>query len=324
MKVQLKKASDSHVAEKAKPREPGIRSSRLAPSFEGDFYAGRRLLVMGATGGLGRALCNALAGAGAASLLLTGRNTRALEELGASLRARETDCQCLPLDVTSLPDLSSALRLGVERGVDGIFIAFGLAVPMQEDGLERPEDIALCMAVNLVAVAAVLNDVARLKREFSLNVKEGFKENGAMGNASFSKVRAGPRPFFVSVVTSQAALMPLPFAPAYSASKAGVSALCEAMRERLHKEGIQLTVVMPGFFDSAMGEQFAGLKHGVLSAEEVAQRMLRATARGRKRVSFPVWQSFALFMGRVLPHVLVKRILPLYAFRTRERGKERD
>lgn len=319
--VKVKGVLGRNGARSTAPLPLSAESSR---AFKGDFYRGARYLVLGATGGLGQALSYALAYAGAGALFLTGRNGSVLSGLCAALQARGVNCESRVCDVTSLSSLHAVLQEAIAWGVEGIFIAFGVAVPMTEDGLEEPEDVAKCMAVNLVAVGAVLNDVARLKCEFSLNVKEGFKENGAMGNASYSKVRAEPRPFFVSVVTSQAALMPLPFAPAYSASKAGVSALCEAMRERLHKEGIHLTVVMPGFFDSAMGEQFVGLKHGVLSAEEVAQRMLRTTATGRKRVSFPVWQGFALFMGRVLPHALVKRVLPLFAFRTRERGKERD
>lgn len=289
--------------------------------FKGNFYRGARLAILGATGALGQALTYALLESGVSALYLTGRNLAVLETLRDKALRRGIACECAALDVTDLPALKSTLETAFTRGTQGFFIAFGLAVPMDEDCLERPEDIASCMAVNLVAVGAVLNEVARLKHQSLLKREPVAASDAAADKVALESADRGQRlPSFVSVVTSQAGLMPLPFAPAYSSSKIGVNALCEALRGRLKEEGLQLTVVMPGFFKGPMGEQFVGRKHGVLSAEEVALRMLKATARGKARVSFPVWQSVALWWGRLLPRPLVNLVMPCFAFKTSPRS----
>lgn len=295
-------------------------------AFKGHFYRGARIAVLGATGALGQALTLALLESGVSALYLTGRNLAVLKTLRDKALRRGITCECASLDVTDLTALKATLETAFTRGVQGFFIAFGLAVPMDEDGLERPEDIASCMAVNLVAVGAVLNEVARLKRQARLKARERVTASDTASDkiALAAEGLVQRQPSFISVVTSQAGLMPLPFAPAYSASKVGVNALCEALRGRLKEEGIHLTVVMPGFFTGPMGEQFVGRKHGELSAKEVALRMLRATALEKARVSFPVWQSIALWWGRILPRPIVNLVLPWFEFRTRERKEARS
>lgn len=290
-------------------------------AFKGDFYRGARIVILGATGALGQALTHALLESGVSALYLTGRNRDLLKRLRDRALSCGIACECACLEVTDLPSLKTTLEQTFTWGAQGFFIAFGLAVPLDEDGLEKPEDIAQCMAVNLVAVGAVLNEVARLKHHATLKVSERIAVAGAASckAALDADERVQKLPSFVSVVTSQAGLMPLPFAPTYSASKIGVNALCEAMRGRLKEEGLHLTVVMPGFFSGPMGEQFVGRKHGELSAEEVALRMLTATAQGKARVSFPLWQSAALWWGRILPRPIVNLVLPWFAFRTRKR-----
>lgn len=64
-------------------------------------------------------------------------------------------------------------------------------------------------------------------------------------------LRAGTRPHLVGVVSS-VTFWPLPRAEAYGASKAGLRYLLESLRIDLAHEGIDVTLVSPGFVDTPL------------------------------------------------------------------------
>ena len=91
----------------------------------------------------------------------------------------------------------------------------------------------------------------------------------------------------IAVVSSIAAYRGLPYSPGYCASKAGLRAYAEALRPRLERHGVGMTVVCPGFFDSPMTDRFDGPTPFLLSSERAARIVKRGIDRGRRRVAFP-------------------------------------
>lgn len=67
-------------------------------------------------------------------------------------------------------------------------------------------------------------------------------------------LRLGHRPHLVGVV-SAVTLLPLPRSEAYGASKAGLRYLFDSLRIDIAEEGIDVTVVNPGFVDTPLTEQ---------------------------------------------------------------------
>src|SRR3990167_3849924 len=67
-------------------------------------------------------------------------------------------------------------------------------------------------------------------------------------------LRAGHQPHLVGIGSSVTSL-PLPRAEAYGASKAGLRYLLEALRIDLASEGIDVTLVSPGFVDTPLTAQ---------------------------------------------------------------------
>ncbi|ALE89654.1 SDR family NAD(P)-dependent oxidoreductase [Pseudomonas versuta] len=67
-------------------------------------------------------------------------------------------------------------------------------------------------------------------------------------------LRAGVRPHLVGVVSS-VTYWPLPRAEAYGASKAGLRYLLQSLRIDLAHEGIDVTLVSPGFVDTPLTEK---------------------------------------------------------------------
>jgi NAD(P)-dependent dehydrogenase (short-subunit alcohol dehydrogenase family) len=98
-------------------------------------------------------------------------------------------------------------------------------------------------------------------------------------------------------VASVAAFLPIPSMAAYSASKAAVLALSETMYAELHPEGVNVTVVLPGFFRTQLlaNGQFCTRRHRALAeklarastftADDVAKAALVASRRGRLHIA---------------------------------------
>ena len=88
-------------------------------------------------------------------------------------------------------------------------------------------------------------------------------------------------------------LLGLPGAAAYSASKQAVVTLMQSLRLDLHRLGIQVTVVCPGYVDTAMiTEEERATVRGLVSADDAALRVAWAIERGRAEYWFPWWTAW--------------------------------
>jgi short-subunit dehydrogenase len=121
----------------------------------------------------------------------------------------------------------------------------------------------------------------------------------------------------VGIIASVAAFRGLPDCPAYSASKAGLAAWGEALRAAHGRQGLAVTVVCPGFFDSAMGDRFVGPKPLRMGLDAAAGRVHRALLAGRGRAVFPAPLGWLLRLVALLPAALGDRAVGLLRFRVR-------
>jgi NADP-dependent 3-hydroxy acid dehydrogenase YdfG len=182
---------------------------------------GRRILVTGASSGLGAATCRAVVECGGSVAMLARRKGR-LAELEAELGERAVG---VPADVTDGPGLEAAVGQSAERlgGLDGVVSVAGKSM-----------------------VGAIATGTPQLWRE--------LVELNFLG--SLSAVHYGLKHFAnsgrrdVVIVGSVAALTPMPGTGLYSATKSALLAACESMRHELAPEGIGVGVVMPGMFDT--------------------------------------------------------------------------
>jgi short-subunit dehydrogenase len=104
----------------------------------------------------------------------------------------------------------------------------------------------------------------------------------------------------IVLVSSLAALSPLPDAAGYSASKAGLLAYGQAMRAAVAPDNVRITVVCPGYVTSAMTDTHIGDQPLKISAEKAAQLIAAGVIRNRAVIGFP------------LPLYLLALISPLF------------
>lgn len=183
---------------------------------------GKKVVVAGATGGIGAHLVRLLHQSGAV-LFITGRNATKLAELAASLSIPPEHCFA-----TDLSDQNGMLRLGeavLERlGTPDILIntaGVGIIKPLEQ---LTAEDLMTSLQTNLVGsflfVKAFLPAMKEAKKGLIINVP------GVLGK------------------------VPMAGAAAYSASKYGLVGMMQSIREELKRTEIRITNLFLGGVDS--------------------------------------------------------------------------
>ncbi|HEX5984405.1 MAG TPA: SDR family NAD(P)-dependent oxidoreductase, partial [Solirubrobacterales bacterium] len=227
--------------------------------------AGRKALLTGATGGLGRAIAQALADRGA-RLTLSARNPAALEEMAAGLPGSGHDT--LPAD---LADPEAAERLAAEAAGTEILIAnAGLPATGRLTDFS-PEQLVRALRVNLEAPMV-------LARAFESGMVE----------------RGGGHMVFVASLSGKSAT---PRSSVYNATKFGLRGFALGLRADLNPLGIGVSLVTPGFIREAGMFADAGAKApagmGTGTPEQVGAAVVKAIEHNKAEVAVaPLQQRF--------------------------------
>ncbi len=251
-------------------------------------FRGVRCLVTGASSGLGRALAEHLARAGAL-VVLTGRSADRLGAVVQGLIAEGVDRTALhpvPADLTLADD---RLRL--------------ISAAAEHLG-------ALDLAINAAGIGAYghfeTHDESVLRQLFEINVFALAE----MTRAVLPLLRLGESSTLVNL-GSIVARRGLPGRPEYSASKFAVAGLTEAVRAEWAKHGINVLLVNPGFTATAFERNlvidnaiYSTSHKRTMSPDAVAAATLRAVLQGRYEITLSLPGRFLLFMNRLSPRFI--------------------
>lgn len=237
---------------------------------------GKVAVVTGAASGIGRALCHELAREGV-RLGLLDRNAEGLASLEKELQEWGVPCGRAAADVSVRQAVREAINaLVAELGpVDVLVACAGITGATLVDDLAVEETEAI-VRVNLLGVIycldAVLTDMLARQRGH------------------------------IVAVASLAGCRGMPFAAAYSASKAGLMAYLESLRPPLRRRGIAVTTVLPGFVRTPLLTNAAVQAPMAMMAPEAAARHILRAIRRRSRVyAFPWSTRLLLSVLRWLP-----------------------
>ncbi|MEM0949212.1 MAG: SDR family NAD(P)-dependent oxidoreductase [Pseudomonadota bacterium] len=257
----------------------------------------RRIVLTGASGGIGRALVRAYAAPGT-EFLLIGRNVEALGAAQQDAEAAGGSARIAALSVTDRTALPAALTAFTDLGpVDIFFAAAGVKVG-NSDGHEPPGQSDRVIAVNL---GAAIEGVQSLLPPMQ---KEG----------------AGQIVLFSSV----AALSPTPDMLSYAATKAGLRAYGTALRRAVYGTGVTVHVVTPGFVDTDMTDRHLGPTPFKTTATRAARIIKSGLERGRVQISFPLALVILVRAMNLLPPALSDRISHRFMAEIVPDGDEHD
>ena len=203
---------------------------------------GRRILITGASRGLGRTLAFACASAGAREVFAGARQADDIKSLQNQAATTGVLVTPIKLDVTEEEDVRAAAALGY---VDILINNAGVA------GYGDPLEI----------------DFAKAEHEMNVNYFGALRMARALAPAMIERGEG----MIINVATAFARVN-LPIVGTYCASKAALFSLGQAMRAYLSDKGIHVMTVMPTTIDTDMSK---GANVPKMTTEYVAGEILR-------------------------------------------------
>ena len=244
----------------------------------------RTVLITGASSGIGAALARAYAAQGY-GLVLWGRDEARLAAIAEQCRAQGATVETACFDLTDFATLVERLDAADSRhAFDLAIFNAGLGGSLPQDSVAQEVRAAERMAgVNFTAPAIGANLIAQKMAE-----------------------RGGGQ---IVLVGSTAESFPLPMAPLYAGTKAGLALFAEALGLRLARYGIAVTLVAPGFVDTPMSRGLEEPKPFLIDADRAAAIIARKVARRARRVVLP-WQ-FAVIaaLAGLVPRPILRAVL---------------
>lgn len=230
-----------------------------------------KVLITGATGGIGQAIAEAFAERGA-ELVLSGRRADLLDSLAGALGARAVPCD--------LAEPSQVARLAAEAGETDVLVA-NAALPGTGELTELSQSqIDQMLEVNLRAPIAL----ARALVPGMIERRHGHL-------------------VFISSLNGRVAS---PQSSIYAATKFGLRGFALGLRQDLRQHGVGVSVVAPGFVSEAGMFAESGVKLppgvGTRTPKQVAAAVLRAVERNRAEVDVaPLGLRVGAWVGGVAP-----------------------
>lgn len=252
-------------------------------------YAGKVVIVTGASQGIGKALAVELAGR-KPRLVLAARDRPALEAVAATCEARGADTLVVPTDVAEEASCRALVAAAVERfaSVDVLVNNAGMGM------LARFEDVT---------------DLSQYERLMRVNyLGSVYPTFHALPHLKRSRGQ-------VVAVSSLAGLCGVPYRSAYAATKHAQMGFFDSLRIELRGTGVSVTVIAPYFVQSEIRRRSPGpdgrtvevspiREDAIMSAEECARRIARAMERRQRMLVMTFKGKLGRWLGLAFPEIV--------------------
>jgi short-subunit dehydrogenase len=260
--------------------------------------AGLRILITGASQGIGRALAVEAARRGA-RVIAAARSRELLDELAREVHGKGGTIETVAADVTGPDDRRRMLETAQQ--------AFG--------GLD--------VLINNAGIGATGHFVEATEERLRKIMEVNFFGLTEMTRLFLPVLKQGQSPAIVNV-SSVLGRRSLPGRSEYSASKFAVQGFSEALRAEVDKDGVDVILVNPGLtqtnFSQNMLESKARFKLDHLrgmTSEQVAVAAIRALERGKNEITLTWGGRMLLFANRFFPGlvdwIIRRRVRRAYA-----------
>jgi NAD(P)-dependent dehydrogenase (short-subunit alcohol dehydrogenase family) len=284
----------------------GVALALRARRREAYHLSGRTVLVTGGSRGLGLVLAREAAAQGA-RVAICGRDPEALERARSALERIGAQVAALPCDVRDRAAVREMVaEVGLRLGPIDVLINNAGVIEVGPAETMSVEDYEEAMATNFWGMVYPTLEVLPDMRA---------RRSGRIVN-----------------ITSIGGKLGVPHLLPYSASKFAAVGFSQGLRAELAGDGVRVVTAVPGLMRTgsprnaifrgrhraeyawfSIGDSLPGLS---VSAEEAAQRILRAARRGDAEVLFPMVARLASVVNALAPDLtssllsLTNRLLP--------------
>lgn len=239
----------------------------------------RSILITGASSGLGAEMAKQYARAGV-TLFLMGRNGIGLSKTHNICREKGALVQSAQIDVCD----ETAMRKQILKWDD--YCPIDLVIANAGMGYKGQEDMQMIKTVfdtNFYGTMHTVDPmIARMKKR-----KKGQ----------------------IAFMSSLAAYRGMPGSQTYSASKAAVRFMGEALRPDLARNNIQVNVICPGFVRTPLTDQNEFKMPFRMEPAPAAKKIIAGLAKNKARIAFP-WIMYAFVrLLEILPNNLTDKML---------------
>jgi short-subunit dehydrogenase len=219
-------------------------------------WRGKRVWLVGASTGIGRAVAEKLHALGA-QVIVSARSTAPLQELAAQCQGVQT----MQLDATDQAAVNAAAaKLQQAGALDLVMYCAGIYQPLRAQEM-KSETMAQHMNVNYLGAVYVTEAVMPAM----LAAKRGH----------------------LSYVSSVAGFRGLPKALAYGPTKAALINMAEALYIDLHDEGLGVSIINPGFVETPLTSQNTFHMPALIKPAQAASEIIAGWQAGKFEMHFP-------------------------------------
>lgn len=245
------------------------------------YVAPRRLLITGASSGLGAALAQAYAAPGV-TLVLGGRDEDRLAAVGA---------------------ICEGLGATVERALIDVTDAAGMAAWVTQADASGPLDLVIANAGRSGGTGAGAEPEDQARAILAANL-DGVL-NTVLPVLPAMRARARGQ---IAIMASLAGFRGFPGAPAYCASKAAVKSWGESLRGWLAAEGVAVSVICPGYVRTPMTAVNRFPMPFLMDAPRAAAIIRQGLAHNKGRIAFPWPMALGAWLIGAMPDALADRL----------------
>jgi len=243
--------------------------------------AGRRILVTGATSGIGAVMAHSLAVEQGAEGIAVGRREDRLSELEAQITAAGGRAQTHALSLTDVAAVNELCAQLSASGIDDLILNAGVTsvAPFDEGSFEADEAI---VATNVTANLQLIRNLL----------------------PALTADKVGGR---VMLIASLGGMIPMPYQAVYAGSKAFLVNFGLSLREELKPAGLCVLTFAPGGIATEMTniDALENLQSALAPVDEVAAAAIKAFVSRRSLTIPGVGNKLVAMLSRLLPRPLL-------------------